>query len=228
MTAQADSLLLRWIASALRLLGADVRIRERAENSVRLVPAALARAFAAPVCAEQAISFAQGLRAHEGPACACIDVEGLPNLLHELVHVVLAGRLDDDHGFDYGAIPYDLERPDGRAVLWNELSACVVSCAYLQTSGHASTRVDAWFDEQLGIQPIFYGRDQEADAFFAELPARVRTHADELARVTSAAYERCAALLRWAGAPVAIAEVAHRHDFVALWLRREHARGAAA
>jgi hypothetical protein len=227
MTAQADSLFLRWIASALRLLGADVRIREQAENSVRLVPPAIARAFAAPVCA-QGISFAQSLRVHEGPACACIEVEGLPNLLHELVHVVLAGRLDDDHGFDYGAIPYDLERPDGRAVLWNELSACVVSCAYLQTRGHAWARVDAWFDEQLDIQPIFYGREHDADAFFAELPARARAYADELATLTSAAYDRCEALLRWAGAPAAIAEVAHRLDFVALWSRRAHARGAAA
>ena len=195
---------------------------------MRRVAEGTPRAFASPVCAEQAISFADDLRAHEGSACVRIDVEGLPNLLHELVHVGLAGRLDDDHGFDYRAIPYDLQRPDGRAVLWNELSACVVSCAYLLTSADAWARVDAWFDEQLGIQPIFYGRDADADAFFAELPARAQAHAHELATVTAAAYDRCAALLRWAGAPAAVARVTRRLDFVALWSRRAHARGAAA
>lgn len=221
MTAQADSLLYGWCARALGLLGADVRIREHAENSVRALGPA--RVFAAPMCDAPGISFAHGLRAHAGPPCAHIDVEGVPNLLHELVHVLLAGRLDDDHGFDYQAIPYDLQRDDGRAVLWNELSACVVSCAYLLPAAAAASdwaRVDAWFDEQLGIQPVFYGREHDAAQFFAELPARVRDHAGELARVTTTAYERCAALLRWAGAPHEVAEVATRLDFAALWQRR--------
>lgn len=227
MTAQADSLLSKWCARALGLLGADVRIREHAENSVRALGPA--RVFAAPMCDGLGISFAQGLRAHAGTPCACIDVEGVPNLLHELVHILLAGRLDDDHGFDYRAIPYDLRRPDGRAVLWNELSACVVSCAYLLPAAPEASdwaRVDGWFDEQLGIQPIFYGREHDAAQFFAELPARAQLHADELARVTATAYERCAALLRWAGAPDDVADVATRLDFVALWQRR--VRGVAA
>jgi hypothetical protein len=50
-----------------------------------------------------------------------VAAAGLPNLLHELVHVLQAGRLADDHGLDYGQIPYDLARagapadPLGRA-----------------------------------------------------------------------------------------------------------------
>jgi hypothetical protein len=221
-TVEADSVLLAWCAAALRRLGADVRIREHAENSVRAL--APARAFAAPACAPMS-----PLTEHHGPAIASIDVEGVPNLLHELVHVVLAGRLDDDHGFDYGAIPYDLHTTAGRAVLWNELSACVVSCAYLlRQSGDVDARAQGWFDEQLGIQPIFYGHEADPSAFFAGLPELARTHADELAEMTRCAYERMAGLLTWAGAPTHVAHVARELDWAELWSRRADARGAAA
>jgi hypothetical protein len=241
--ADADSVLLAWCAAALRRLGADVRIRERAENSVRVLAppscgeapgsapvAPVGRVFAAPACAPFGT-----LHEHEGEAIVRIDVEGVPNLLHELVHVVLAGRLDDDHGFDYRAIPYDLRAREGRGVLWNELSACVVSCAYLlpreldaACSGGVDARVDGWFDEQLGIQPIFYGHDDDPARFFAALPGLAVAHAPELGAVTCCAYERMAALLRWAGAPPRWAEPARALDFAELWSRRELARGAAA
>ncbi|MBC8066927.1 MAG: hypothetical protein IAG13_01220 [Deltaproteobacteria bacterium] len=173
------------------------------------------------------------LAEHRGPAIATVDVEGLPNLLHELVHIVLAGRLDDDHGFDYGAIPYDLHTTAGRAVLWNELSACVVSCAYLlgphdDVDARVDGRVDGWFDEQLGIQPIFYGHEADPSAFFAGLHDLARDHSCELAAMMRCAYDRMAELLRWAGAPASVAEVARELDWAELWSRRAGERGAAA
>src|SRR5688572_21427241 len=104
-----------------------------------------------------------------------VVASGLPNLLHELVHAVLAGRLADDHGFDYGQIPYDLERPEHRRSLWEELAACVLSCAW----GEAAEE-DAWFAEQIGIQGVFYGMDDPAE-FHAAVERAALAHGEELA-----------------------------------------------
>lgn len=160
---------------------------------------------------------------------ARIEIEGLPNLLHEFVHVALAGRLADDHGFDYGAIPYDTDTIDGRAVLWDELSAAVISCAYLMPEHDASpaawARASAWFDEQLGIQPVFYGLEHEPARFWARVPELARIHADELRAMTACGYARVDALLRWGGdgggpRPAAL-------DFWQLWQRRADAQEVA-
>ena len=59
-----------------------------------------------------------------------VRVEGLPNLLHEVGHLVLARVLDDDHGIDYQAIPFDLRTEQGRRVLFEELACCTISCGY--------------------------------------------------------------------------------------------------
>jgi len=187
--------LLGTCALALQSLGAEVSVCSGADNALRLrVESARVRAFAPRAPAVWPPGPAEALRA--GERLAVIDVEGLPNLLHELVHVALAGRLADDHGYDYGAIPYDLGSPAGRGVLWEEIACCVVSCAYLVPAGAASrTNVDAWFAEQLGIQPLFYGMEHEPAAFFATVDALAHAHIGELVAMLECAYERVDRLL---------------------------------
>lgn len=205
-----------------------MRIRADAENSVR----ALQPSVAFGPCGRSggprgggadgfASAFTPPPAEREAIPVACIEVEGLPNLLHELVHVALAGRLADDHGFDYGKIPYDVRTLDGRAILWDELSAAVVSCAYLMSPSPDArdwARVDAWFDEQLGIQPVFYGLEHDAAGFWSALPGWVAAHRDELDDVLARAYRRVDTLLRWAD-PQAPAP-ALQLDFDTLWRRR--------
>lgn len=142
-----------------------------------------------------------------------VVVEGLPNLLHELVHVLLARCLDDDHGIDYGAIPFDLRSVAGRRVLWEELSCCVVSCAYLLERSAASAgessheiapchgweRVDAWFVEQVEIQPVFYGMQDDLPGFWREVDRLARVHRTEFDAVLDEAYDGVERALRWAG-----------------------------
>lgn len=225
--AAEEQLLFAVCAKTLRRLGAEVRIHAGAENSVRAL--APTDPFADPVRGDPAgwTTPAAWFRPPEpalagDPPRVRIEVEGLPNLLHELVHAALAGRLADDHGFDYGAIPYDTDTIDGRAVLWDELSAAVISCAYLmperEPTADAWTRASAWFDEQLGIQPVFYGLEHEPARFWDRVPTLARTHASELTAMTACGYARVDALLRWGGGescprPAAL-------DFWQLWQRR--------
>lgn len=158
-------------------------------------------------------------RAPLAPPVAIVEVCGLPNLLHEFVHVALAGLLADDHGIDYQAIPYDLATTAGRAVLWDELAACVVSCAYLRGGSRVDdwARIDGWFDEQLGIQPVFYGMDDGPDRFWATLPRLVEQHAQECDAMIACAYDRVAGLLAWGAAHPSVPE---RLGFATLWQRR--------
>ena len=93
-----------------------------------------------------------------------VIVEGLANLLHEFVHILLAGRLADDHGVDYQRIPFQLAYDQDRRLLWEELACCQLSCAHLP--GDEADR-DAWFLEQIGIQGVFFGVAGVAD--FIEL-----------------------------------------------------------
>ena len=53
-----------------------------------------------------------------------VEAQGLPNLIHEFLHAIFLGRLADDHGFDYREIPLDIELPQHRALLWEELACC--------------------------------------------------------------------------------------------------------
>ena len=140
-----------------------------------------------------------------------VEVEGLPNLLHEFVHYVFKPTLLEDHGFDYALIPFDTARPEQRAWLWEELACCVVSCAYL---ADRPALVAPWFAEQVGIQHHFYGF-AEPEAFFAHVEALVARHGDELHAALATAYARTAAELAAAGygAP----EPARRLGFEALW-----------
>ena len=149
-----------------------------------------------------------------GDAPFIVAAAGLPNLLHELVHVLHAGRLADDHGLDYGQIPYDLEQAAQRQILWEELSCCVVSCAYLEREHEA-----AWFAEQVGIQGVFYGYDDDPDGFLAAVDRAVADHDDELQRVLTRAYAATEAALRAAGAPPGLARPRDHLEFHALWAR---------
>jgi hypothetical protein len=125
-----------------------------------------------------------------------IEVEGLPNLLHEFVHFVLRPPLAVDHGFDYRRIPFDTSESEQRRWLWEELACCVVSCAYLAARPE---RVEPWFAEQLGIQHHFYGDPGPAE-FLSHVEALVAAHGAELEAVVDDAYAVAAAHLAAAGA----------------------------
>ena len=149
-----------------------------------------------------------------GTAPFIVAAAGLPNLLHELVHVLHAGRLADDHGLDYKQIPYDLARAEHRRILWEELSCCVVSCAYLEESGEA-----AWFAEQVGIQGVFYGHDDDPTGFLTAVDQAIAAHGDELDAVLTSAYTAAETALRAVGAAPEFSRPRARLDFYRLWAR---------
>ncbi|MCX4245832.1 hypothetical protein [Paraliomyxa miuraensis] len=168
---------------------------------------------------------------------ALVQAEGLPNLLHELVHAVQAGRLDDDHGIDYTAIPFDLDTAAGRAMLWDELACCVISCAYLRGYGRAAragsspaavqAEVDHWLWEQVEIQPVFYGLQDDPCGFLTRVGALLNEHGPEAHAVLERAYAATERALREAGADPEVAEVAWRPSFHALWPRLLQGHSAA-
>lgn len=155
------------------------------------------------------------------PTCVHIQVEGLPNLLHEVGHLVLAGVLDDDHGIDYQAIPFDLGCAGGRAVLFEELACCTLSCGYARPlrDARAWAWADAWFAEQVEIQPVFYGFEDAPGRFWSVVKEVYVANAGACEAAVDAAFERTEALLRWADAPVGVAAPAERLSFRTL-LRR--------
>ena len=149
-----------------------------------------------------------------GSAPFIVEAAGLPNLLHELVHVLQFGRLADDHGLDYSQIPYDLERAEHRRILWDELACCVISCAYLEPEQEAE-----WFAEQVGIQGVFYGHDDDPEGFLGAVDAAVLRHGAELSRVLGEAYAAVEAALLASGAAVPLARPRARLAFAPLWTR---------
>ncbi len=155
------------------------------------------------------------------PAAVVVRVEGLPNLLPEVGHLMLARVLDDDHGIDYQAIPFDLDTGAGRAVLFEELACCTLSCGYPRrlSDDAAWAWADAWFAEQVEIQPVFYGLEDTPDRFWARVAEVYRAHADVCEATVERAFLQTEALLRWAGAPAGVAAPAQRLSFGTL-LRR--------
>lgn len=167
---------------------------------------------------------------------ALVQAEGLPNLLHELAHAVQAGRLEDDYGIDYTAIPFDLDTAAGRAVLWDELCCCVTSCAYLRSHGRAAragapapivaAEVEDWFREQVEIQPVFYGMEHDPPAFVERVAALLRAHGAEAEAqldLTHAALERALAA---AGADPEVAVASWRPAIPTLWSLLRHGHSA--
>jgi hypothetical protein len=158
-----------------------------------------------------------------------VRAEGLPNLLHELAHAVQAGRLGDDYGIDYTAIPFDLDSAAGRAILWDELACCVTSCAYLRAHGRAArsgapaavvlAEVDAWFREQVEIQPVFYGMEHDPPGFVARVSALLHSRGAEAHAVLDRAYAALERALAAVGAEPAVAMAAWRPSLPTLWSR---------
>ena len=187
----AGAPLLSVLARALAVMGAEVVIAAGDDNLIR------ARRADDP-----------------GDRPFVLVAAGLPNLVHEFVHAVQAGRLADDHGFDYGLIPLDLQVREQRALLWEELACSVLSCAYAPAGGD----VDAWFKEQVEIQGVFYGVSEGAE-FAALVDATRAAHPAELPAAVEAAYRAVAQALRGVGAADAEAEPPQHLTFEALWAR---------
>ncbi len=194
----ANNRLLHAAAQVLQRMGARVEISVGAENMVRNLTKA-----------------ERGDLAQDPRPTAVVSAEGLPNLLHELVHAVQSGRLDDDYGIDYSAIPFDLTTVTGRAVLWEELACCTLSCAYMSVSGRAAvagadlievrTEVEDWFREQVEILPVFYGLEHDPPAFIRRVAALLGRHGDEADAIGRRAREATARALRAAGAEPSLA-----------------------
>lgn len=133
-----------------------------------------------------------------------VEAEGVPNLLHELLHALQAGGLAIDHGIDYRLIPFDTEVPAQRLLLWQELTCCTISCAYL---ADRPAQIQPWFNEQTGILHHFYGHDSAAP-FLAHVEALLVRHPGELEAVVGLGYRLTEERL---GSPPA------RLEFEALW-----------
>ncbi len=99
-----------------------------------------------------------------GTRAFVIEVQGVQNLFHELAHVVLLGRVAKDHATEYSRIPFRLDDDRGRTLLHEELACCLASCAW-----HPGPRAAAvaWLDEQVGIQPCFFGMEGDLGRFLA-------------------------------------------------------------
>lgn len=162
-----------------------------------------------------------------------VSVEGLSNLAHEVGHLLFAARLDDDHGIDYRAIPYDLERADGGELLAEELCCCAFSCAVLHTSltarspvvGESSSTVrtiesavDAWFAEQFEIQPVFYQDAPDLRSFRLHVDAWMDGASEMLVRKCDLLYGSARRWLGGLGLPL-VSVVAVRYEVSELWRR---------
>ncbi len=184
----ASQPLLGLVARVLEDLGGEVIIHTRDDNLVR------SRRDGDP-----------------GSAAYIVEAAGLPNLLHELVHVLQFGSLADDHGLDYSQIPYDLGDPAQRRHLWEELACCVVSCAYLEPAAEAP-----WFAEQVGIQGVFYGYESDTPGFLDVVDRTVAAHSEELEAVLADAYTEVERRLTHVGAgPLARPRI--RLQFAKMW-----------
>jgi len=180
----------------LATLGAEVRIFAGAENCVRR-------------------------REPSEPAGSpfVIEVEGVPNLFHELAHVVLLGRVEKDHGTPYARIPFDLTTPDGRRLLFDELACCVASASFHPGDDVAA---QAWFEEQIGIQGCFFGFENDAAGLLAAIAREVAAHRVELdARIARACAGLAAGLIE-ADATPADAAPRRRFDFDRGWSGLAH------
>lgn len=207
MTGHATGLL-GWGARALAELGGEVRRFAGAENCVRRREPREACTFA-------------GLPAAAGDANPArlpfvVEVEGLPNLMHELAHAALLGRLQADHATEYSRIPFDLATAHGRRLLFEELACCVASCAWHPGDDAAA---QAWFAEQVAIQPLFFGFERDPAGFLAAADRQLRANGDELESTIGRALAGVEGALAAAGAPPAAARPRRPISFDVLWRR---------
>jgi hypothetical protein len=145
-----------------------------------------------------------------------VEAQGLPNLIHELVHALFWGGLADDHGFDYGLIPLDLALREHRRYLWEELACCVLStgiCAPLQDDPESFAR--DWFAEQFEIQGVFHGLEHDLVGFRARVDAhlQIAEHRAELLETVCSARLRVEQALAGVGAAAELPPC----DVLAIW-----------
>ncbi|HRI07344.1 MAG TPA: hypothetical protein PKW35_05980 [Nannocystaceae bacterium] len=187
-----DAPLLPWVARIFEDQGAAVKVGDGDENAVRSLPAG----------------------GHE------VVVQGLPNLLHEVLHALQAGVIADDHAIDYGLIPFDVRVDAQRRILWEEIACAVVSCSFLADEA----AVDPWFADQVEIQGVFYGfADDDLAGLRAFVEATEAAHPGEVEAVIEHAQELLEARLRAVGAPEGIARARRRCTFAGLWRRYRRA-----
>lgn len=191
------------LCRGLATLGVEVHIGGE-ENLIRRVGPARQLSFPLP-----------GPRVTEAWAPSVeVHVEGFPNLVHEVGHIVLSQTLDDDHGIDYGGIPFSLDARQGREILFEELACCVTSCCYLD--GSEAERVDPWFAEQVEIQPVFYGLETDPAAFWTIVAELATAHEAAIEATVDRAIDRTAGLLRRGGADVTLVAPPHRLRLISL------------
>src|SRR5690606_23833255 len=157
------------------------------------------------------------VRAH--PGGFEVQAQGLENLIHELLHALMQGRLADDHDFPYDEIPLSLGDVRHRALMWEELACCGLSCAYVSAEAR-----DAWFAEQLEILGVFWGHDDDPSAFEEMVDAALERWGDEFHAQWALARRRLAdamgegAVLAGVSAELVQPEVVSGvRDFAALW-----------
>jgi hypothetical protein len=194
------------LCRALERLGATVVVDSMGENLVRATGGRSNISVEPP-------------RAHTGPPLVEVVVQGLPNLLHEFGHILLAECLDDDHGIDYQQIPFDLGQGRGRATLFDELCCCALSCSYMAHRWN-DAQIDEWFHEQVEIQPVFYGLEHDVPAFLRAVTRAVLEHADELEAMLARVYRRAEIVFAWAGADDELSRPRKRLSVAELLARR--------
>jgi hypothetical protein len=184
---------------ALAARGAEVRVFAGADNSVR--PREAGDRNGARDAAGNFLPFV-------------VEVEGVPNLFHELAHVLLLGRVEKDHGTRASEIPFDPATPRGRKLLFEELACCVASASWHPGS---DAEADAWFAEQVGIQDCFFGMQGDLSRFFAAAEREVAAHRAELDACIARAHELVSAALTKSTATGERTQPARRYDFDRGW-----------
>jgi len=170
-----------------------------------------------------------------------VEVQGWPNLMHEFVHILALGYLEEDSGFNYGWIPLDVTQTLHRKCLWEELSCCVISCNYMsffpteQSKAPFDCRdsmtmakvlqqtqtVIRWFSEQIEILPVFYGLEANPAEFVTLIENCTRTHGRELNeiydRLQHRVYESIAATGLSTDLLQSLSSFANYYSFESLW-----------
>lgn len=143
-----------------------------------------------------------------------IEVQGTQNLFHELAHIVLLGRVAKDHATEYARIPFQLTAAHGRRLLVEELACCIASCAW-----HPGSDADAqaWLDEQVGIQPCFFGMEEELARFLAECERALAADRARFAATSARALAEVRAALLAGGLPIAAATPPRHFEPLAEW-----------
>ena len=95
-----------------------------------------------------------------------VQVQGLPNLLHELCHLSFCSQLRPDYGTDFSRIPFDLEQESARNLLFEELACCWLSSCWHPGSKHEA---ENWFSRaNRKSNTGFFGFEDNPETFLIE------------------------------------------------------------